>query len=377
MIRLAPIDFGNLPNHQDFEATTAKRPNLLPFVLTILDQGRNLLLPTQFNLAFKHHSQKSSPPSNNEVEVLSTSVPESDLESLPWDGDTLPRPKPSKFDDEHWYARRSYHHNLSVKRNSPGTASWDEFVYGLRDNHSENEANFTPSIYDTRLATDWTDELNHLLSTHAHSDSSSPKYSHATMTLREMCHKLPSPTGPRCFPVLVITASVSESEFLAVTLPVDMRNYPGAFYSNKRNRKEGTDSQSQKPVTLGMYVAVERVQKYPKQANPATRAGSVQIQAGEAEAAPAPAVKHPRGHAEGEVDEEIEWIMATASHTRGNIPVVMQRMGVPGAIVKDVGLFLKWIGKVPAEDVRRQVHGESATGSVAVPTGETSNVASA
>lgn len=43
--------------------------------------------------------------------------------------------------------------------------------------------------------------------------------------------------------------------------------------------------------------------------------------------------------------------MATASHAKGNIPMAMQRMGVPGAIAKDVGLFLKWIRNVSEEEL--------------------------
>ncbi|KAL8826966.1 MAG: hypothetical protein Q9191_003472 [Dirinaria sp. TL-2023a] len=40
--------------------------------------------------------------------------------------------------------------------------------------------------------------------------------------------------------------------------------------------------------------------------------------------------------------DEVEWIMATASDARGNLPMAAQKMGVPGAIVNDVGFFMKW-----------------------------------
>lgn len=343
MIRLAALDVEELPDHPSFESnasgsTSASRPDLLSFALTLLDQGRDLLLPTQFNLQFKHHSQKSSPPSNNEVEVLSSSVPASEIASLPWGTDDVPRRKPSKLSDEFWYARRSYHHNLSVRRNSPGTASWDEFVYGLRDNHSKHEFDFTPTIYDAHHVINWNEELNSLLSTPASTLENAPSYTSATMSIYEMCHKMPATTSPRCFPVLVVTASVSASEFLAVTLPVDISIFSGAFYSNKRNKKEGTDSQAKKSVQLANYVAVERVHKYPKQT---THTGHTHDEQKD--------VKHVH-----ESEEEIEWVMATASDAGGAIPMVAQRMGVPGAIVKDVGLFLKWIHNVPEGEVRRQ-----------------------
>ena len=39
---------------------------------------------------------------------------------------------------------------------------------------------------------------------------------------------------------------------------------------------------------------------------------------------------------------EIDWIMATASDSKGVLPMWTQKMALPGAISKDVGLFVKW-----------------------------------
>ena len=39
---------------------------------------------------------------------------------------------------------------------------------------------------------------------------------------------------------------------------------------------------------------------------------------------------------------DIEWIMATASDAKGNLPMAAQKLGIPGAIVNDVGLFMEW-----------------------------------
>ena len=41
----------------------------------------------------------------------------------------------------------------------------------------------------------------------------------------------------------------------------------------------------------------------------------------------------------------IEWIMATASDAKGWLPMWAQKMGVPGAVVKDVGLLIKWVSE--------------------------------
>ena len=35
--------------------------------------------------------------------------------------------------------------------------------------------------------------------------------------------------------------------------------------------------------------------------------------------------------------------MATASDAKGWLPMWVQKLGVPGAVVKDVGLFIRWI----------------------------------
>lgn len=42
-------------------------------------------------------------------------------------------------------------------------------------------------------------------------------------------------------------------------------------------------------------------------------------------------------------EKEITWIMATASDAKGWLPMWMQKLGVPGAVVKDVGLVIKWL----------------------------------
>ena len=43
---------------------------------------------------------------------------------------------------------------------------------------------------------------------------------------------------------------------------------------------------------------------------------------------------------------EIIWMMATASDARGWLPMWMQKLGVPGAVIKDVGLVMKWVQEV-------------------------------
>ena len=44
-------------------------------------------------------------------------------------------------------------------------------------------------------------------------------------------------------------------------------------------------------------------------------------------------------------DRSIEWVMATTSDAKGSLPMWTQRLGVPGAIVKDVGRLMRWISQ--------------------------------
>ncbi len=44
-------------------------------------------------------------------------------------------------------------------------------------------------------------------------------------------------------------------------------------------------------------------------------------------------------------DQNIEWMMATASDAKGWLPKWAQKIGVPSAVVKDVGLFIRWVAK--------------------------------
>lgn len=339
MIRLAPLATDELPAHPSL--ATASRPDLAAFALALLDQGEHLLRPENFNIYFKHHSMKSSPPSNNEVEVLSTEVSASKLNSIHWDTDQVLRKKPAQLEDEFWYARRSQHHNVPNKHNSPGTASWDEFQFGILYDHSKHEMDFTPTVYDARPIIDWNTELQNpeILQKFTDRPAEKLKYRNLSMGIIEMCHRLPHVMSPRAFPVLVITATVSDSEFIAVTVPVNISGLKEAFYSNGRNRTEGSEAQMKKSAVLGLYCAVERIHRYAPQEKHAEGEEPKKLEA----------------HTHEGKHEEIEWVMATASDAKGTLPMFMQRLALPGEVVKDVGRFLKWIKKVPDEEIKARL----------------------
>lgn len=59
-------------------------------------------------------------------------------------------------DGEYWVSRRSVHGNAA----EPGTASFEEFVRGLRDDHTENEMKYTPSVSNVEKILEWDCEID-------------------------------------------------------------------------------------------------------------------------------------------------------------------------------------------------------------------------
>ena len=360
LVRLAPLQLGEVPAHPSLPSTNdTNRPELLPFLQTLLDDGADFLSSASYNANFKHQSTKAALPSEAKVDVSICSIGEKELEAIvKWEGgaskripaedhtngrqeqihgqkageEEYMRPGRSKpptsvlSGGEHWFARKSIHKDLSSKdAASPGNASWKEFVYGLRDNHSQHEQDFTPNLFDAHHVCDWNTEVRELESQGQTVGNNGKKYSCVTMSIYEMCHATPPPTTARCFPVLVATASVNADEFIAVTVPINLgSSVSGSFYSSGRHLEEGKTPQQRKSVVLGIYAAVETVKRRPRE-----------------------------GAEKGIVGNEVEWIMATASDAKGNLPMWMQKMSLPGMIPKDVSYFMKWIKSVSDAEIEQ------------------------
>ncbi|KAJ9155931.1 hypothetical protein NKR19_g4282, partial [Coniochaeta hoffmannii] len=129
------------------------------------------------------------------------------------------------------------------------------------------------------------------------------KWGGFTLGVAEMRHKVGRPVlKDRVFPVLQMTAAVLDGEgreageFVVVSVTVE--DFGEA--AEAEHCKGGN-------AVVASYASVERVRK--------TAGG------------------------------EIEWVMATASDAKGNLPAWVQRPAVPGQIAKDVGLFLGWMAK--------------------------------
>ncbi|MCJ1464693.1 hypothetical protein MMC07_003306 [Pseudocyphellaria aurata] len=272
-------------------------PKLTVFIKEVLDQAKEFIDDT-LSSTFREESLKTSPPATAQVRLLSRDITSAQLDGVPWLRSRIPRQPPAdkSKSGEAWFARRSRHAN----RSQEGTADFGEFDYGLREDHSEHEQQYTPDIFDSFKVLEWDLE-------HDGEELLIDDYSQIKMTIYEICHRLPFPLSPRAFPELVVTAKTGPLSFIVVQIPVNISSLPEAFYSNARNSKEGDTEIKRKRPVLGAYISIERCRI----------AG----------------------------DQSIELTMATASDAKGSLPMWTQKLGVPGAIVKDVGFLIKWISQ--------------------------------
>ncbi|KAL9091696.1 MAG: hypothetical protein Q9165_004772 [Trypethelium subeluteriae] len=298
VLHLHPLVPTDLPTHPTLAAHQQSSPDISSFIKRVLDEAVVLVdstLPQSFHSVSK---SKTSPPSAASVELLSRNVSASALPSH------VKREGSSSSKGEAWFARRSVHEDAA----KDGTASWAEFENGLLRNHSANEMDYTPDVYDAHKVLEW----------NASQLGTVEGYEEVGMYIIEMCHHIPPPLSNRVFSVLVVTAFISNRTspnlpaFIDVQIPVDISELQEAMYSNGKHKNEADSPQKKKPITIGQYTSVERVMLVEE---------------------------------EGKGKKEILWEMATASDAKGTLPMALQKLGVPGAIVKDVGFFLGWVAK--------------------------------
>lgn len=128
-----------------------------------------------------------------------------------------------------------------------------------------------------------------------------------TLGVFEMRHDMPFPLKARVFTILIASGVPATSdtlsasggrEFVIATVPLE------PLPKGVGGSKFGVGTAN---VVHGAYVAVERV---------------CEMEGG-----------------------EIVWDMATASDAKGSLPMGLQKLGVSGAVTKDVGLFMGWVAK--------------------------------
>lgn len=188
--------------------------------------------------------------------------------------------------DETWFCRRSCHRNKAEK----GTASWQEFTRCFKEHHAESEDAFTPTVIGAREAMKW-DTAGIEVEVHG------GRWNNITVAVEEMKHKIdPKPLKNRTFPVVQIAATLAGTEeFLVVSIPLaDFDKSPYAEFARDKS------------LVVAAYTSIERVRVLPS-------------------------------------NGDVEWIMATASDAGGVLPQWMQNLAVPGAVAKDVEMFMSWI----------------------------------
>lgn len=319
-LRLKPLPFSSLPSHPTLPQNTEQQ--LEPFLSTILTEAQNLItttIPQQFK---PNPKLRSSAPSNAKVQLF-TSTPNSGS---------------SGVEEDYWVCRKSIHADSSSQRG--GSASWAEFEKGLRENHSENEMDYTPSVASVQLLVKWpvVEDLGGWRGVDMHGlfffSRCYLNVSVLRMVAVNMITHTFKPAGlisPRSFISLVISAYEPESTtttnsngdnpiqgFYTIQIPL-------LFKKDSPNNgvpdaiKQQILSAVPKNTIFALYASVERVRLLP----PAT--------------------------ADANAERRIEWIMATTSDAGGLIPQWVQRSwtmgGVPKAVVADVGLFLGWVDK--------------------------------
>ena len=164
-IRLSPLKLGDLPSHAAFKTAPAddgqvkhdsereRRPELLPFAKALLDEARefvNVTLPA----TFQEGALKSSPPAAAKVRLLRRDISKRELSNTVQPGSDVRRESPwntGHAGEEAWFARRSIHENSTA----PGTATFDEFDWGLRVDHSEHEREYSLEVFDSYKVIDW------------------------------------------------------------------------------------------------------------------------------------------------------------------------------------------------------------------------------
>ncbi|KAK2768739.1 hypothetical protein FQN54_000595 [Arachnomyces sp. PD_36] len=295
-LRLTPTQLSAIPSHSDLpNSNPDSNPPLYPFLLSALTEANTFISETVPQTFTVDPKLRSSPPSKAKVE-LSTA--------------TIRREGALQDDGEYWVSRRSVHDDDAEGK---GSASFEDFVRGLRDDHTENEMAYTPSVSGVEKVLEWDCD----------DEQVGGGWRDVKMAATLITHTF-NPSfliSPRKFFVLVITASLppttitvppqhqQPSGFLTLQIPLSPNDLPKA---KSRDPKKGI---------FATYASVERVTLLPS--------------------------NDPNDPENSSARRRIEWRTATTSDAGGWIPKRVQRSwslgGVPRAVVHDVGLFMGWV----------------------------------
>lgn len=272
----------------------------LPFISSVPSEGpppdhtAQLRPPSEL---WKHKSVKTLHGSTAPVHLFERTVDSETLGALAQTHSSLGI-KPDNVRSETWALRRSTH----AGKKEEGTADWDEFLRCFKEEHSEAETAFTPSVLSSSRLREWGCKGIEV------QVEEGTTWTDWTLRREEAVHQLPGPLTRRVFPVLQATTSAKgQREFLVVQIAM------------RAGDKAGGGS-PRKGTVPAAYTSVERVREL--------------------------------------ADGRIEWVMGTASDAGGLVPMWVQRLGLAGQIAKDVGLFMGWIAKERRKGKDAQVIGD-------------------
>ncbi|KJR84411.1 uncharacterized protein SPSK_09233 [Sporothrix schenckii 1099-18] len=396
LLRLEGIDFDRLPSHDcSIDAIKPLIINLLKesldFIGTVdvYDQQRDTKPnPSGWypkGSAKFNGAKVTGGPDTVAVELLERDILQSELDAVvnqPYGGGNVCR-KSTKAVSETWACRRSFHNNLTQN----GTADWLEFLKHMKDEHVKTEDDMTDTVVGTNTAYTWND-IHRAMSIDLNALGMRPirgpsVWTDFTLQVVEMKHDLGSKLFDyRVFPVLQMSClsvqSAPHDEFLVISVPINgwgaapvphdgrkLANGPrttiGSYVSVERFRlgpKTQPEAPLQKVSTFGKVKSSLRIKKLKPRPSVAQIAEAAPVQQAEqasreeGSAAGALQTADQAGIARDAVNPEdvpdnyldnlqIEWVMATASHARGNIPLFVQKPFIPKKIAIDVPLFLK------------------------------------
>lgn len=133
-LRLKPLPFSSLPSHPSLtHGAEPQRQELNTFILAVLTEAQTLITTTIPQTFKPSHKLRSSAPSSTKVQLLTSSS------------------SGGSGVEDYWVCRKSVHTD-SARR---GSASWAEFESGLRENHSDNEMDYTPSVASVEHLLKW------------------------------------------------------------------------------------------------------------------------------------------------------------------------------------------------------------------------------
>lgn len=149
-LRLEPLSFSSLPSHDDESLDqNAHRPRLESFLISVLSQAQTLVCSTIPHRFKADRKLRSSAPSTAKVQLFTSSLPSSSSTAGAGAGATI---SGDSGTEDYWVCRKSIHADSSTQR---GSASWSEFESGLRENHSEHEMEYTPSVASVENLLHW------------------------------------------------------------------------------------------------------------------------------------------------------------------------------------------------------------------------------